>query len=538
MKEKELLRWIEGADAVVIGAGAGLSTAAGLSYSGERFSRYFSDFIERYHMKDMYSAGFYPFAAQEEKWAYWSRHIFCNRYDQPAGGAYLDLFELVKKKNYFVLTTNVDHQFWLAGFEQDRIFATQGDYGKFQCRRACHDKLYDNEEQVRAMVREQKDCRIPSHLVPKCPVCGGEMEVNLRCDGYFVEDEAWHLAAGKYRSFLTENLHGKLLFLELGVGMNTPVIIKYPFWQMTYQNPNTRYACINLDENRAPGEIEERSVCIRGDIAEVLSTMRGEWRRETQERRRRHLIGEMKKEMPKYGALAVPKDAVGQKRLLRALMNVRPPMPVSKEFLEVQDAYLSEEIATRGIIDCHQFPVSAKNSRICLWQGDITRLKADAIVNAANSKLLGCFRPCHSCIDNMIHTYSGIQLRLRCYEIMEEQGHEEPPGQAKITKGYNLPCRYILHTVGPIICGQPEDSDRRLLADCYESCLNLAVENGIHSIAFCCISTGVFRFPQEEAAKIAVDTVVRFLEKNDSLERIVFDVFTDRDLEIYEELLS
>lgn len=274
MKERELLRWIDEADAVVIGAGSGLSTAAGLSYSGERFRHYFSDFIERYHMKDMYSAGFYPFATPEEKWAYWSRHIFCNRYDQPAGGAYLDLFELVKKKNYFVLTTNVDHQFWLAGFEPDRIFATQGDYGKFQCRKACHNKLYDNEAQVRAMVREQTNCRIPAHLVPKCPVCGGEMEVNLRCDGYFVEDEAWHLAAGRYKRFLSANLKGKILFLELGVGMNTPVIIKYPFWQMTYQNPKARYACINLDENRALDEIEGRSVCIRGDIAAVLEVMR------------------------------------------------------------------------------------------------------------------------------------------------------------------------------------------------------------------------------------------------------------------------
>lgn len=274
MKEKELLRWIDAADAVVIGAGSGLSTAAGLSYSGKRFIRYFSDFIERYHMKDMYSAGFYPFSTQEEKWAYWSRHIYCNRYDQPAGGAYLDLFELMKKNNYFVLTTNVDHQFWMAGFEPDRIFATQGDYGKFQCRKACHNKLYDNEAQIRAMVREQTNCRIPAHLVPKCPVCGGEMEVNLRCDGFFVEDEAWHRAAERYKRFLASNLRGNLLFLELGVGMNTPAIIKYPFWQMTYQNPNARYAYINLDGDSVPGEIGERSVCIQGNIAAVLAEMR------------------------------------------------------------------------------------------------------------------------------------------------------------------------------------------------------------------------------------------------------------------------
>lgn len=274
MREKELLRWIAEADAVVIGAGSGLSTAAGLSYSGERFSRYFSDFIEKYHMKDMYSAGFYPFATQEEKWAYWSRHILCNRYDQPAGRAYLDLFKLVKGKDYFVLTTNVDHQFWLAGFEPDRIFATQGDYGMFQCRKACHNKLYDNEDRVRAMAVQQKNCLIPSHLVPKCPVCGGEMEVNLRCDGYFVEDEAWHRAAEKYKRFLTSNLHRNLLLLELGVGMNTPVIIKYPFWQMAKRNPGVRYACVNLDGGRVPGEIEAHSLCIQGDIAAVLAKMR------------------------------------------------------------------------------------------------------------------------------------------------------------------------------------------------------------------------------------------------------------------------
>lgn len=276
MKEAEaqLKAYLDEAEAIVIGGGSGLSAAAGLSYTGRRFEEHFREFIEKYGVQDMYSAGFYPFGTQEEKWAYWSRHIYYNRYDLPAGQAYLDLCSLLKDRNYFVLTTNVDHQFWLAGFRDERIFATQGDYGMFQCAKACHHTLYGNEAQVRAMVAEQSGCRIPGELVPKCPVCGGNMEVNLRCDGFFVEDEGWHRAAGRYEAFLRENRGRRILYLELGVGMNTPGIIKYPFWRMTDQNPEAVYACVNLKEAFAPGELGGRSVCIAGDIGQVLADLK------------------------------------------------------------------------------------------------------------------------------------------------------------------------------------------------------------------------------------------------------------------------
>ncbi len=264
---------LQQAQAIVIGAGAGLSAAAGLTYGGERFRRYFGDFIRKYGMTDMYSAGFYPFETQEEKWAYWSRHIYYNRYDQPAGKTYLDLYRLVRDQPYFVLTTNVDHQFWLAGFDNQRIFATQGDYGLFQCAGACHKTLYDNEAQVREMIACQKDCRIPTELVPKCPVCGGEMEVNLRCDGNFVEDGAWERASVRYREFLRENMGRRVVFLELGVGMNTPGIIKFPFWQMTARWPQAFYICVNLDQAWAPEEIRDRSLCLNGDLSRILEKL-------------------------------------------------------------------------------------------------------------------------------------------------------------------------------------------------------------------------------------------------------------------------
>lgn len=264
---------LQQAQAIVIGAGAGLSAAAGLTYGGERFRRYFGDFIRKYGMMDMYSAGFYPFETQEEKWAYWSRHIYYNRYDQPAGKTYLDLYRLVRDQPYFVLTTNVDHQFWLAGFDNRRIFATQGDYGLFQCAGACHKTLYDNEAQVREMIARQKDCRIPTELVPKCPVCGGEMEVNLRCDGNFVEDGAWERASVRYREFLRENMGRRVVFLELGVGMNTPGIIKFPFWQMTARWPQAFYICVNLDQAWAPEEIRDRSLCLNGDLSRILEKL-------------------------------------------------------------------------------------------------------------------------------------------------------------------------------------------------------------------------------------------------------------------------
>lgn len=264
---------LDAADAVVLGAGSGLSTAAGLTYTGERFHKNFAEFIDKYGMTDMYSAGFYPFSTQEEKWAYWSRHIYYNRYDLKPSPLYMKLLDRVSDKNYFVLTTNVDHQFQLAGFPQERIFATQGDYGLFQCAKACHKKLYDNEAQVRTMMAHEKDCKIPSDLVPKCPVCGGDMEVHLRCDGYFVEDEAWHRDAKNYEDFINKNKMKKLLFIELGVGMNTPGIIKYPFWQMTAKYPNAFYVCLNKGQAWIPDGLEDKSVCIDGDIGDVFDQL-------------------------------------------------------------------------------------------------------------------------------------------------------------------------------------------------------------------------------------------------------------------------
>ena len=261
---------IQTADAIVIGAGAGLSTAAGFTYSGERFEIYFSDFEAKYGFRDMYSGGFYPFETPQEQWAYWSRFIYINRYMDVDNGTYKRLFELMKGKDYFVITTNVDHQFQKAGFDKHRLFYTQGDYGLWQCSEPCHQKTYDNEKTVRAMFEQQKDMRVPSELVPHCPVCGKPMSMNLRADDTFVEDEGWYKAAERYDEFLRrhEGLH--ILFLELGVGMNTPVIIKYPFWKMTYANPRSVYACLNFGEAYAPDEIAQQSVLINGDIREIL----------------------------------------------------------------------------------------------------------------------------------------------------------------------------------------------------------------------------------------------------------------------------
>ncbi len=259
---EQLKTWFKEADAVLVGAGSGLSTAAGFTYSGERFDRFFSDFGKKYGFHDMYSGGFYPFPSPEEFWAYWSRYIYINRYDQPAGEPYEALLRLLGDKNYFVLTTNVDHRFQVAGFDRARLFYTQGDYGLFQCSVPCHDRTYDNEAAIREMLAAQKDMKIPSSLIPRCPVCGKPMTVNLRSDDTFVEDAGWHAACERYRAFLRENAHGRILYLELGVGMNTPGIIKYPFWQMTYRNPEARYACINPEAAYAPAEIARGSPCI------------------------------------------------------------------------------------------------------------------------------------------------------------------------------------------------------------------------------------------------------------------------------------
>lgn len=261
---------LKNAEAVVIGAGAGLSTAAGLTYNGERFFRYFADFHAKYGITDMYSGGFYPFKTLEEYWAWWSRHIFYNRYVEPPKPVYRELYALVKDKNYFVITTNVDHCFQRAGFDKSRLFYTQGDYGLFQCSVPCRDITYDNEQLVRRMVAEQKDMKIPKELIPCCPVCGKPMTVNLRCDDKFVEDGGWRTACKNYEKFIRDNNDKRVLFLELGVGNNTPVIIKYPFWKMTYRNKNATYVCINLNYSHSPKEILSRSVCISADISKVI----------------------------------------------------------------------------------------------------------------------------------------------------------------------------------------------------------------------------------------------------------------------------
>ncbi len=261
---------LESAEAVIIGAGAGLSTSAGLTYGGERFFKYFADFNAKYGITDMYSGGFYPYDTLEEYWAWWSRHVFYNRYVEPPKPVYSELYGLVKNKNYFVITTNVDHCFQKAGFDKKRLFYTQGDYGLFQCSVPCHDKTYDNEELIRRMVAEQRDMKIPSKLLPRCPVCGKPMTMNLRCDDNFVQDEGWQAACGRYEEFVEKYKFSRLLLLELGVGGNTPVIIKYPFWRFTMQNPKATYACINFGEAICPPQIEEQSVCINEDIGKII----------------------------------------------------------------------------------------------------------------------------------------------------------------------------------------------------------------------------------------------------------------------------
>ena len=265
---------LEKADAVVIGGGAGLSASAGFVYTGERFERYFSDFARKYGFRDMYSGGFCPFGSPEEYWAYWSRYIAINRYMDPPKPVYENLLELAADKDYFVLTTNVDHCFQKAGFDKKRLFYTQGDYGLFQCSEPCCQETFDNEEAVRAMVDRQRDMRIPSSLVPRCPRCGKPMTMNLRADETFVQDEGWYAAAGRYDDFVQRHRDCAVLYLELGVGLNTPGIIKYNFWQQVHRNPSAGYVCINQGQTRAPREIEERSLCINADIGSVLTELK------------------------------------------------------------------------------------------------------------------------------------------------------------------------------------------------------------------------------------------------------------------------
>ena len=261
------------ADAVVVGAGAGLSTAAGYTYSGPRFSRLFGDFAARYGFSDMYSGGFYPYDTLEEHWAFWSRYVMCNRYDPIPGHVYQQLLDLLRDRDYFVLTTNVDHCFQRAGFDKQRLFYTQGDYGLFQCSRPCCQETWDNEDAIRTMVDQQSDLRIPSELVPHCPHCGAPATMNLRSDGTFVEDEGWHKAAARYSEFLRRHEGMRTLYLEIGVGGNTPGIIKYPFWQMTAANPRATYACVNLGEACAPRELEHQSILIDASADEVVAQL-------------------------------------------------------------------------------------------------------------------------------------------------------------------------------------------------------------------------------------------------------------------------
>ena len=287
-----LKKTLDEAESVIIVAGAGLSTSAGFIYTGERLEKYFSDFIGRYHFEDMYSGGFYAMQwPAEELWAYWSRYIYINRFMDPPKPVYEDLFELVKDKDYFVLTTNVDHCFQKAGFDRHRLFYTQGDYGLWQCSRPCHDKTYDNEETVRKMVLAQGftiaedgtltvpegsplKMKVPSELLPRCPVCGEPMSMNLRADDTFVEDEGWHKASQRYSDFLRRHKNRKVLFLEAAVGWNTPGIIKFAFWQMTDEWPDATYACLNYNEAYAPDEIKAKSICINGDIGDILNRMK------------------------------------------------------------------------------------------------------------------------------------------------------------------------------------------------------------------------------------------------------------------------
>lgn len=281
---------LNSADAVIIGAGAGLSTSAGFVYAGERFEKYFQDFAKKYRFGDMYSGGFYPYNTLEEHWAYWSRYIYINRYMSAPKPVYNKLYELVKDKDYFVLTTNVDHCFQKAGFDKHRLFYTQGDYGLFQCSVPCHMATYENEDTILKMVEAQgyiiddngmlllpegttPKMAVPSELVPHCPRCGEPMSMNLRSDNTFVEDEGWHCASDRYADFLRGHQNEHVLFLEAAVGFNTPTIVKYSFWRMTYEWENAVYACLNYGEAYAPNEIKKKSICINGDIGEILNQL-------------------------------------------------------------------------------------------------------------------------------------------------------------------------------------------------------------------------------------------------------------------------
>lgn len=270
---KKLADAIKTADAIVIGAGAGLSASAGFTYSGERFRKYFADFGDKYGFHNMYSGGFYPYETPEEHWAYWSRYIYINRYMDAPEPVYQELLDIVKDKDYFVITSNVDHCFQKAGFDKKKLFYTQGDYGLLQCSVPCCNKTFDNEDIIRQMMEQQKDMRIPSALLPVCPHCGKPLTTNLRADDKFVQDDGWYMAAERYNNFLHTRENTRILYLELGVGSNTPAIIKYPFWNMTSRNKNATYACINYGEAICPKEINHQSICINSDIREIIKAL-------------------------------------------------------------------------------------------------------------------------------------------------------------------------------------------------------------------------------------------------------------------------
>lgn len=264
---------IDTAEYLLIGGGAGLSDAAGLQYAGKRFTNNFQSFIAKYGMKDMYTSSFYPFKTEEERWAYWAKHISVNRYDTPATQLYLNLFQLTKRKKYFVITTNVEHQFYKAGFPAEKIFTVQGDYGFLQCTKGCHNKLYDNENLVKEMIAQTVDCKIPPELIPHCPVCGGPMDVNIRKDQYFVQDEAWYAASDRYTAFIKETSGKRIVYLELGVGFNTPSIIRYPFEQMTYLNPDATLIRVNTHHPDGAKENIDKTISFTEAMTETVEAL-------------------------------------------------------------------------------------------------------------------------------------------------------------------------------------------------------------------------------------------------------------------------
>ncbi|KAI7257770.1 hypothetical protein KC345_g10710, partial [Hortaea werneckii] len=476
---------------------------------------------------------FYPFKTEEEKWAYWAKHISINRFEIAATPLYEDLFQLVREKEYFVISTNVESQFVKAGFPEDKVFEIQGDYSYLQCEKGCHDTLYYNEPLVKEMIEQTRNCRIPAALVPKCPVCGGKMDVNLRKNGYFVQDEKWYGADRRYNEYLSRSAGRKIVYAELGVGFNTPGIIRghaEDYAGFTRVREKTIMPKIALQDYASAIDLQDKftpPLSAVNDKAELVE----------------ELLAVFIRESGHAASIELPAGYADKRKLLRGLLTVRGPEPMAARYQELLDRLLQTELIERGQVQVEQleavsarFPGTRLESadKLSLWQGDITRLNADAIVNAANKFMLGCFQPGHACIDNAIHSAAGPRLREDCNTIMSLQGGDESTGEAKITRGYNLPAAYVIHTVGPIVpAGNPLQELHRLqLASCYRSCLELAnTVADIRTIAFCAISTGVFGFPKAEAARIAVTTVDEWLVKNPHhhFDKLIFNVFSAED---------